>query len=101
MLAALSQVLDAAAEFLDTFDQGFDRHTAATLRGLNGHHPALVAAQLHQLRNELADRHEDHPARRPCPGEVADHEREPSVHCPCPIPTPPPRPPAPPPARRR
>ncbi|MFD5765331.1 hypothetical protein ACFWIN_05860 [Streptomyces sp. NPDC127049] len=100
VLAALGQVLDETAEFLETFDQGFDRHTAATLRSLSGHHLAIVAAQLHQLRTELADRHEDHPARRRCPSEVADNEREASVHCPCLIPALPPRPPAPPPARR-
>ncbi|MCZ0978721.1 hypothetical protein O1L60_04225 [Streptomyces diastatochromogenes] len=100
VLAALGQVLDATAEFLDIFDQGFDRHTAATLRSLSGHHLAIVATQLHQLRTELADRHENHPSRRPCPSEVADNEREASVHCPCPIPALPPRPPAPPPARR-
>ncbi|WP_282698156.1 hypothetical protein [Streptomyces sp. CC208A] len=99
VLAALGQVLDATAEFLDTFGQGSDRHTAA-LRGLNGRELTIVATQLHQLRNELADRHEDHPARRPCPSEVADNEREASVHCPCPIPALPPRPAGSPPARR-
>ncbi|MFB6627265.1 hypothetical protein ACFCWD_22670 [Streptomyces sp. NPDC056374] len=100
VLAGLAQVLASVDEFLETLGQDSDRQTAATVRGLSGHHPAVIAAQLHQLRNELTDRHEDHPARRPCPGEVADHEREASVHCPCPVPKLPPRPPAPPPARR-
>ncbi|MFD3944930.1 hypothetical protein [Streptomyces sp. NPDC058579] len=101
VLAGLAQVMDSVDEFLETLDQDFDRHVAATVRGLSGHHLAVIAAQLHQLRNELTDRHEDHPARRPCPGEVADHEREASVHCPCPVPALPPRPAGPPPARRR
>ncbi|WP_329309197.1 hypothetical protein [Streptomyces microflavus] len=100
VLAALGQVLNAAEEFFETLDQGDSRHTAAVVRGLTGHHLAIVATQVHRMRNELADRHEEHPARRPCPSEVADHEREASVHCPCPITPPPPRPPAPPPARR-
>ncbi|MEU8617338.1 hypothetical protein [Streptomyces sp. NPDC048623] len=99
-LAGLGQVLGAVDEFFETLDRSDDRHTAATVRGLAGHHLAIVATQLHRLRNELADRHEDHPTRRPCPSEVADNEREASVHCPCPVTTLPPRPPAPPPARR-
>ncbi|WP_435059136.1 hypothetical protein [Streptomyces sp. bgisy060] len=100
VVAALAQVLDSAADFFETLDLGFDRHTAATVRELARHDLAGVAAQLHRLRNELADRHEDHPARRPCPSAVAAHERERSVHCPCPLTPLPPRLPAPPSARR-
>ncbi|MFE5298117.1 hypothetical protein [Streptomyces sp. NPDC056632] len=83
VLAALAQVLDAAAEFFETLDPHFDRHTASVVRGLNGHHLAIVATEVHRLRNELADRHEAHPARRSCPTSAL-----------------PPRLPAPPPSRR-
>ncbi|OII62135.1 hypothetical protein BJP40_03785 [Streptomyces sp. CC53] len=82
VLAALAQVLDATAEFFETLDLHFDRHTASVVRDLNGHHLARVATEVRQLRNELTDRHETHPARRPCPTSPL-----------------PPRPPAPPPAR--
>ncbi|WP_318209532.1 MULTISPECIES: hypothetical protein [unclassified Streptomyces] len=83
VLSALAQVLDTAAEFLGTLDLGFDRHTATVVRGLNDHHLAIVATEVHRLRDELANRHEAHPARRPCPTSTL-----------------PPRPPAPAPPRR-
>ncbi|MGW6393104.1 hypothetical protein ACWFR1_21925 [Streptomyces sp. NPDC055103] len=100
IFAALADVLSATEDFFDSLGIQDDRHTAAVLRGLNDHHLAIVATQIHRLRNELADRHEAHPARQPCPSEVSAHEREASAHCPCPTITLPPRLPAPPPARR-
>ncbi|WP_282695200.1 hypothetical protein [Streptomyces sp. CC208A] len=98
VLAAIFQVLDATAEFFETLDLGFDRHTASVVRDRAGHHLAIVATEVHRLRNELADRHEAHPARRSCPSEVAAPERE--AFLPRPLTTLPPRLPAPPPARR-
>lgn len=69
VLAGLAQVLASAGEFLETLDQDSDRQTAATVRGLSGHHLAVITAQLHQLRNALTDRHEDPPHAAPAPAK--------------------------------
>ncbi|UIX34375.1 hypothetical protein [Streptomyces sp. GQFP] len=67
VLAAIEQVLYAAADFHDGLGAAADPYTARRLR-------------------HLADRHTPHPRRSTCAGEVPAGERERSAVCACPPP---------------
>ncbi|MFD4575785.1 hypothetical protein ACFWNK_12345 [Streptomyces sp. NPDC058417] len=95
VLAALHEVLTAAADFHDHLGQPADPCVARRLRYLAEEYLHLIGTDLAHTRNALADRHAPHPGRSTCTGEVPAAEPERSAVCACP---PPPRPlPAPPP----
>jgi hypothetical protein len=63
ILPATASVLTAAATFLQDLGQGSDYHRAQQLHHLADQLSALTA-EVHQIRNHLADRHTPHPHRR-------------------------------------
>lgn len=90
VLIALGEVLTAAAAFYSDLGQAPDPHTAKRLQYLVEHRLGVIWSDLAHMRNDLADRHQDHPQRRACAAEVGPDEREASAVCACsPPPTPP------------
>ncbi|MFB7270786.1 hypothetical protein [Streptomyces sp. NPDC056244] len=97
ILTALGDILGATADFHQDLGQGSDPYTAKRLRFLAAERLGTVASDLNRIRNELADRHEPHPRRTACSGDVVPPgEREAAAVCACPVPAP--RTPAGPPA---
>lgn len=95
VLAALENILTAAAEFRDGLNTAVDPHIAQRLRYLADEHLRIIRTELSEARNQLADRHAPHPSRSTCTEVVPATEHERSAVCACP---PPPRTlPAPPP----
>ncbi|MFJ9085762.1 hypothetical protein ACIRL3_25405 [Streptomyces sp. NPDC102384] len=88
ILTALGEVLAATADFYQDLGQPSDPHTAKRLQNLNEHQLGVLWSDLAHTRNELADRHQDHPQRRACTTEIGPHERETSAVCACPPPPP-------------
>ncbi|MEU2082340.1 hypothetical protein ABZ569_10700 [Streptomyces albus] len=86
ILAAVYQVIEAAAAFHDELGDTADPHRAERLRYLSRNYLHAVTTDLRQTRNDLADRHAPHPRRTVCTGEVPDTEREASAVCACPSP---------------
>ncbi|MFF9785107.1 hypothetical protein [Streptomyces nigrescens] len=84
--------LTTAATWIEELGDAADPARADRLRQL-AEYLDHVRGDLAGMRNDLAERHANHPRRTACPS-VDDNEREASVTCSCP-PTPP-RPPAPP-----
>ncbi|OIJ91622.1 hypothetical protein [Streptomyces colonosanans] len=95
ILAAVEQVLAAAAEFHDHLDATSAPYTARRLRYLVDDRLHLIRTDLIHTRNRLADLHAPHPGRATCTEEVPADEVERSAVCACPpppraIPVPPP-----------
>ncbi|MGQ4453119.1 hypothetical protein [[Kitasatospora] papulosa] len=88
VLIALGEVLTAAAAFHSDLGQAPDPHTAKRLQYLVEHRLGVIWSDLTHMRNDLADRHQDHPQRRACAAEVGPDEREASAVCACPPPPP-------------
>ncbi|MDH6439391.1 hypothetical protein M2158_007932 [Streptomyces sp. SAI-144] len=88
ILAALDEVLIASADFHDGLGQAADPYIARRLRYLVDEHLHAIRTDVAHTRNALADRHDPHPGRSTCTGEVPAPERERSAVCACP---PPPR----------
>ncbi|MFJ7423359.1 hypothetical protein ACIQXD_32855 [Streptomyces uncialis] len=101
ILAGLSEVLTATADFHQDLGGPVDGPMAERLRDLAVHRLDVVAADLRETRTDLADRRQSHPRRSVCGGEVPPDEREASAACACPPPPPLPPPPAPATAARR
>ncbi|MGW7423627.1 hypothetical protein ACWGJB_26925 [Streptomyces sp. NPDC054813] len=96
VLAAIEQVLDAAADFHDGLGDAADPHIAGRLRYLADERLQVIRTDLAHTRNALADRHAPHPHRVSCGHEIALDEHEASAVCACPPPQrtmPPPPPP--------
>ncbi|MEJ8650644.1 hypothetical protein WKI65_21725 [Streptomyces sp. MS1.AVA.3] len=83
ILAALDEVLTAAADFYQHLGQGADPHYANRLRFLASERLGVIASDLQHTRTELADRHQA-PHRIACSGEVPPDENEASAVCACP-----------------
>lgn len=94
VLIALGEVIAATAGFYQHLGQPSDPHTAKRLQDLTEHQLAVLWSDLAHLRNDLADRHQDHPQRLACTTEIGPQEREASAVCGCP-PGPPPLPTSP------
>lgn len=88
VLIALGEVLTATAAFYQDLGQAPDPHTAKRLQYLTEHRLGVLWSDLAHMRNDLADRHQDHPQRRACTAEVGPDEREASAVCACPPPPP-------------
>ncbi|MEU3977920.1 hypothetical protein [Streptomyces bacillaris] len=88
VLVALAEVLTAAASFYADLGQASDPHTAKRLQDLVEHRLGVIWSDLTHMRNDLADRHQDHPQRRACAAEAGPDEREASAVCACPPPPP-------------
>ncbi|MFD7017498.1 hypothetical protein [Streptomyces sp. NPDC059928] len=88
VLIALGDVFAATAAFYQDLGQPPDPHTAKRLQYLAEHRLAVLWSDLAHMRNDLADRHQDHPQRRACTAEVGPDEREASAGCACPPPQP-------------
>lgn len=88
VLIALSEGLAATAAFYQDLGQPPDPHTAKRLQYLAEHRLGVLWSDLAHMRNDLADRHQDHPQRRGCTAEVGPDEREVSAVCACPPPPP-------------
>ncbi|MFG3293379.1 hypothetical protein ACGF3G_31835 [Streptomyces sp. NPDC048179] len=88
VLIALGEVLAATAAFYQDLGQPPDPHTAKRLQYLAEHRLAVLWSDLAHMRNDLADRHQDHPQRRACTAEAGPDEREASAVCACPPPPP-------------
>ncbi|MFI2204619.1 hypothetical protein ACH47Z_28305 [Streptomyces sp. NPDC020192] len=88
VLIALGEVLAATAAFYQDLGQDPDPYTAQRLQYLAEHRLGVIRSDLSLMRNDLADRHQDHPLRRACTAEVSPDEREASAVCACP-PSPP------------
>ncbi|MEU8482395.1 hypothetical protein [Streptomyces sp. NPDC048641] len=88
VLIALGEVLTATAAFYQDLGQALDPHTAKRLQYLTEHRLGVLWSDLAHMRNDLADRHQDHPQRRACTAEVGPDEREASAVCACPPPPP-------------
>ena len=107
VLISLGEVFAATAAFYQNLGQPPDPHTAKRLQYLSEHRLGVLWSDLAHMRNDLADRHQDHPQRRACTAEVGPDEREASAVCACPPPqprlatSPVPAPAAPAPARPR
>jgi hypothetical protein len=86
VLAAIEQVLYAAADFHYHLGAAADPHIARRLRYLADKHLDVLRTDLIHTRNTLADRHAPHPRRSTCTQEVPDGERERSAVCACPPP---------------
>ncbi|MFD4177237.1 hypothetical protein [Streptomyces anulatus] len=87
-LVALADVLTAVASFYSDLGQAPDPHTAKRLQYLVEHRLGVIYSDLTHMRNDLADRHQDHPQRRVCAAEVGPDEPEASAVCACPPPPP-------------
>lgn len=88
VLIALGEVFAATAAFYQDLGQSSDPHTAKRLQYLAEHRLGVLWSDLAHMRNDLADRHQDHPQRRACTAEVGPDEREASAVCACPQPPP-------------
>jgi hypothetical protein len=88
VLIALGEVLAATVAFYQDLGQPPDPHTAKRLQYLAEHRLGVIRSDLAHMRNDLADRHQDHPQRRACTAEVVPDEREASAICACPAPPP-------------
>ncbi|WP_367435072.1 hypothetical protein [Streptomyces celluloflavus] len=88
ILTALADVLTATADFYQDLGRNSDPYATKRLRYLATERLGVIASDLRHTRNELADRHEAHPRRTACSGEVPSTEREASTIPACP---PPPR----------
>ncbi|MGW0995336.1 hypothetical protein ACWD5V_18925 [Streptomyces sp. NPDC002523] len=88
VLIALGEVFAATAAFYQDLGQPPDTHTAKRLQYLTEHRLGVLWSDLAHMRNDLADRHQDHPQRRACTAEVGPDEREASAVCACPPPQP-------------
>lgn len=88
VLIALGEVFAATAAFYQDLGQPPDPHTAKRLQYLAEHRLAVLWSDLAHMRNDLADRHQDHPQRRACTTDVGPDEREASTVCACPPPQP-------------
>ncbi|MGC4909585.1 hypothetical protein ACLQ2J_28200 [Streptomyces cyaneofuscatus] len=88
VLIALADVLTAAASFYADLGQASDPHTSKRLQDLVEHRLSVIWSDLTHMRNDLADRHQDHPQRRACAAEVGPDEREASAVCACAPPPP-------------
>ncbi|AUH44813.1 hypothetical protein CXR04_09970 [Streptomyces sp. CMB-StM0423] len=86
VLAALDDVLLAAAEFHDHLGDAADPHIARRLRYLADHHLRAVRTDLAWTRDAFADRHAAHPGRSTCTEQVPAGEPERSAVCACPPP---------------
>ncbi|MFB7550848.1 hypothetical protein [Streptomyces sp. NPDC056154] len=86
VLTALNEVLTATADFFEDLGHSADPYTAARLRYLAEERLGVIRSDLQITRNELADRHEPHPRRPACRGEVPADETEASAVCACPPP---------------
>ncbi|MEV8125408.1 hypothetical protein AB0P07_15100 [Streptomyces sp. NPDC085944] len=86
VLIAIGEVLAATAAFCQDLGQPADPHTAKRLQYLAEHRLGVLWSDLAHTRNDLADRHQEHPQRRACTTEVGPHEREASAVCACPPP---------------
>jgi len=86
ILAAIEQILSAAADFHDGLGAAADPYTAGRLRYLANEHLHVIRTDLIHTRNSLADRHAPHPGRSICTAEVPADERERSAVCACPPP---------------
>ncbi|MCZ0997554.1 hypothetical protein O1M63_04440 [Streptomyces mirabilis] len=69
VLAAIEQVLYAAADFHDHLGAAADPYTARRLRHLADEHLHVLRTDLIHTRNTLADRHAPYPLRSTCAGE--------------------------------
>ncbi|MGQ4480247.1 hypothetical protein [Streptomyces sp. SAS_276] len=98
ILAAIEQVLHAAADFHDGLGDRADPYTARRLRHLADEYLHVIRTDLVHTRNGLADRHAPHPGRSTCTAEVPADERERPAVCAGPpppraaVPVPPPPP---------
>ncbi|MEV5878070.1 hypothetical protein AB0L75_28355 [Streptomyces sp. NPDC052101] len=88
VLTALGQVLAATAAFYQGLGGPADPYTAKRLHYLAEQRLGVLWSDLAHMRNDLADRHHDHPQRRGCTGEVGPDETEVSAVCACPPPPP-------------
>ncbi|MFF4031678.1 hypothetical protein ACFYZ2_18330 [Streptomyces sviceus] len=88
VLIALGEVLTATAAFYQGLGQAPDPHTAKRLQYLGEHRLGVIRSDLTHMRNDLADRHQNHPQRRACTAGVGPDEREASAICACPAPSP-------------
>ncbi|WP_420036023.1 hypothetical protein ACN2WE_30805 [Streptomyces sp. cg28] len=88
VLIALGEVITATADFYQHLGQPADPHTATRLQDLAEHRLGVLSSDFAHIRNDLADRHQDHPHRRACTAEVGPAEREASAVCACPPPPP-------------
>ncbi|MFF3640366.1 hypothetical protein [Streptomyces sp. NPDC002564] len=84
VLIALGEVIAATAGFYQDLGQPSDPHTAKRLQDLAEHQLGVLWSDLAHLRNDLADRHQDHPQRLACTAEIGPQEREASAVCGCP-----------------
>jgi hypothetical protein len=88
VLIALGEVFAATAAFYQDLGQASDPYTAKRLQYLAERRLGVLWSDLAHMRNDLADRHQDHPQRRACTAEVGPDEREVSAVCACPPPPP-------------
>ncbi|KMS74103.1 hypothetical protein ACM01_15905 [Streptomyces viridochromogenes] len=88
VLIALGEVLTATAAFYQDLGQASDPYTAKRLQYLAEHRLGVIWSDLAHIRDDLADRHQEHPQRRACTAEVGPDEREASAVCACPPPPP-------------
>lgn len=88
VLIALGEVLTATAAFYQGLGQAPDPHTAKRLQYLGEHRLGVIRSDLTHMRNDLADRHQNHPQRRACTADVGPDEHEASAICACPAPPP-------------
>ncbi|MER5443205.1 hypothetical protein, partial [Streptomyces sp. NPDC002790] len=88
VLIALGEVFAASAAFYQDLGQPADPHTAERLQYLAEYRLGVLWSDLARMRNDLADRHQDHPQRLACTAEVGPQEREASAVCACPPPPP-------------
>lgn len=88
ILAGIEEVLLATAEFHEDLGDAADPYVARRLRHLAEERLGVIRSDLAHTRNELADRHTEHPRRSACTREVPATEREASAVCAC---SPPPR----------
>ncbi|WP_411140982.1 hypothetical protein [Streptomyces sp. x-80] len=86
ILTAFADVLTATSGFYQDLGRKADPHIAERLRYLAAEALGVITSDLRHTRNELADRHEAHPRRTTCSGEVPPREREASAVCACPPP---------------
>ncbi|WP_326731805.1 hypothetical protein [Streptomyces phaeochromogenes] len=89
VIIALGEVFAATAAFYQDLGQPPDPHTAKRLQYLAEHRLTVLWSDLAHMRNDLADRHQDHPQRRARTADIGPDEREASAVCACPPPQPP------------
>ncbi|WP_234343065.1 hypothetical protein [Streptomyces fulvoviolaceus] len=67
VLIALGEVLTATAAFYQGLGQAPDPHTAKRLQYLGEHRLGVIRSDLTHTRNDLADRHQNHPSAARAP----------------------------------